>query len=474
MRWSTGIVLNIIKVPSFFVTLRGKVLKINVLRTQLILLLLLIFGMPFSAPAQTYDLPEGVRSQKVRFQLINNLIVIPIEVNGANLSFILDTGVSRPILFNLTDRDSVQLNHVTEITIQGLGGGNPIKALSSRGNQFRIKQIHNTDQLLYVVMDKQMNFSPSLGIPVHGIIGYDLFRDFVVEVNYRTKSLTFHDPRHYRQQQKNKDVTLPLTLINRKAYLDGLIDIDTLKDVPVKLLVDTGSSDAVWLFPDKQKGIGLPDKYYDDFLGKGLNGNIFGKRTMIKRIRIGDFELHNAKTAFPNMESFSAVKDLGDRNGSVGGEVLKRFNMVFNYPSNEVTLRKNANFKMPFHYNMSGIEIQHSGLRYIAERIADHQGLVKSEDRDFGTVQILMENRTRLSLVPEIVVSGIRAGSPAEEAGLQEGDVILAVNGKRIHQYKLQEVVKMLNEKEGKRVRLLIERFNKDLLFSFVLKNVFE
>ncbi len=474
MHCSAGIVLNIIKVPSFFVTLIGKVLKISVLRTRLIILLLLICGVPFLAPAQTYDLPDGAHSQKVRFELINNLVVIPIEVNGAKLSFILDSGVSRPILFNLTDQDSVQLNHVTEISIHGLGGGEPIKALSSRGNHFKLKKIHNYDQLLYVVMDKQMNFSPSLGIPIHGIIGYDLFRDFVVAINYHNKTLTFHDPRHYRPRQTNKNVILPLTLVKRKAYIDGLIDIDSLRDVPVKLLVDTGSSDAVWLFLNEKKGISLPDKYYDDFLGKGLNGNIFGKRTMIKRIRIGDFELHNAKTAFPNMETFSAIKDLGDRNGSVGGEVLKRFNIVFNYPMNEVTLRKNANFKMPFHYNMSGIEIQHSGLRYIAERIADHQGLVKGEERDFGTVQILMENRTRLSLVPEIVVSGIRAGSPADEAGLREGDVILAVNGKRIHQYKLQEVVKMLNEREGKRVKLLIERFNRDLLFSFVLKNVFE
>ena len=84
-----------------------------------------------------------------------------------------------------------------------------------------------------------------------------------------------------------------------------------------------------------------------------------------------------------------------------------------------------------------------------------------------------MENKTRLSLVPEIVVSAIRAGSPAEEAGLREGDVILAVNGKRIYKYKLQEVLKMLNDIEGKRIKVLIERYNKDLLFSFVLKKVF-
>ena len=65
-------------------------------------------------------------------------------------------------------------------------------------------------------------------------------------------------------------------------------------------------------------------------------------------------------------------------------------------------------------------------------------------------------------------------GGPADEVGLREGDVILAVNGKSVHKFKLQEVMGMINDKTGKRVRLLIERFNRDLLFSFVLGEVFE
>ena len=115
-------------------------------------------------------------------------------------------------------------------------------------------------------------------------------------------------------------------------------------------------------------------------------------------------------------------------------------------------------------------------MRYISERITNSLGVVKSDYKkdNLGNVQILVDNRTRLSLVPEIIVSGIRAGSPAEEAGLKEGDVILAVNGKKVHQYKLQEILSMINRKEGKKVKLLIERYNKDLLFSFVVKDIFK
>ena len=247
------------------------------------------------------------------------------------------------------------------------------------------------------------------------------------------------------------------------------------EELTVKLLMDTGSSDAVWLFQGSEDGLEVPQKHYDDYLGKGLSGSIYGKRTKVKQIRLGEHVLEDAKAAFPDMESFWALSELSDRDGSAGGELLKRFNMVVNYPDGEITLQKNAHFTEPFHFNMAGIEIEHAGMRYIAERITDNKGVVLQDEEDtFGTVQILTQSQTRLSLVPEIVVSAIRAGSPAAEVGLQEGDVILAVNGKSVHHYKLQEVMKMINEKKGKRVRLLIERLNNDLLFSFVLREVFE
>ena len=126
---------------------------------------------------------------------------------------------------------------------------------------------------------------------------------------------------------------------------------------------------------------------------------------------------------------------------------------------------------------MSGIELMHAGMRFITENLTDSKGVVKNDKNDhssFGNVQILFEGTTRLSLVPEIIVSSIRTGSPAHEVGLQEGDLILSVNGRSVHKYKLQEVLSMLNEREGKRVKLVIERSNKDLQFSFVLKKLFK
>lgn len=425
--------------------------------------------------AQHFHISNKKKFEKVRFELVNNLMVVPVKLNGTKLKFILDTGVRSPILFNLTQEDSIQINKVSQITLRGLGEGEPIDALRSVENTFKLGGAVSNNQMLYVVLDKDLNFSTSLGIPVHGIIGYDVFKDFVVEVNYAKQFLKLYNPEDYEYGDSKRMETLPLTIIGKKAFVDGAVTKEDNTEIPVKLLVDTGSSDALWLFHNPELGLEIPNQHYEDFLGKGLSGSIFGKRTKLKGMRIGSFQFNEAKAAFPYEESFYAIKNLGDRNGSVGGEVLKRFNIIFDYPNNKISLTKNSNFNNPFQYNLAGIDLQHNGVRYISESITDSRGVVDSEsNKSFGNVQILMTNRTRLSLVPEIVVSGIRAGSPAAEAGLKEGDVILAVNGKRIHDYKLQEILEMLNERKGKRVRVLIERYDKDILYSFVLKDLFE
>ena len=435
----------------------------------------LIWCCPVLLLSQNFKLPSGEKFQKVKFELVNNLIIIPIEVNGAQLSFILDSGVNKPILFNLSDKDSIQINNVSEIVIKGLGEGEPINALISSSNLFRIGEVVNTDQQLYVVMDKELNLSPRLGIPVHGIIGYDLFRDFIVELNYSSKYLKLHDPDLYRSKKSSKTRTLPLQIIQNKAYVQGDVLMKNKQCIPVKLLIDSGSSDALWLFEDLDRGLGVPRDNYVDFLGQGLSGSIYGKRTKIDGIKLAGFLLKDAKTAFPDLQYFNSMTTFGDRNGSLGGEVLKRFTLVFNYGNSTLSLRKNSLFNKPFDFNLSGIDIQHNGMRYISESIADVNGAVLADSgKSFGDVQILFENMTRLSMVPEIIVSGIRAGSPGHEAGLQEGDVILAVNGKKVHHYKLQQILQMLNDKEGKRVKVLIERYQKDMLITYVLKDVFK
>ncbi len=448
------------------------VLIVRILKRICFLLVVLCCSCQHFLGAQQYQLPDGKKTERIKFELLNNLIIIPLEVNGAKLSFVLDSGVNKPILFNLANQDSIQLNNVSEVTINGLGEGEAINALRSHGNEFKLGSVINSSQELYVVMDSDINFSSSLGIPIHGIIGFDLFRDFIVEVNYGKQYLKFHAPDQYRYKENTKIEVFDLSLDGTKAYVKANVALENNKKLGVKMLLDTGSSDAVWLF--ENDSIPLPRDYYMDFLGKGLAGDVYGKRTRLSQVQIGSFVLKNAKAAFPNMSVYDAVTDLGDRNGSFGGGLLKRFNIVFDYPNKKISLKKNINFKMPFQYNMSGIDLQHAGVRYVSERIMQTNSVMPEENIAYGSVQIILQGATRLSLVPEIIVSGIRAGSPASSSGLKEGDVILAVNGQRVHRYKLQEILLLLNKKKDKKVKVLVARSNENLIFSFMLKELFK
>ncbi len=94
---------------------------------QLIFLLLVTYS---SFSQGKFELQDNKESDKIRFKLINNLIIIPVEINGVELSFLLDTGVRKPIIFNfLNSTDSLAINKPENIYLRGLGGGEPIEAI---------------------------------------------------------------------------------------------------------------------------------------------------------------------------------------------------------------------------------------------------------------------------------------------------------------------------------------------------------
>ena len=157
------------------------------LRT-LCLLSVLFFTSSLAAQADFHIAKSAVKSQKIDIKLVNNLIIIPVEINGVELSFLLDTGVSKPIIFYFEGIDEVlKLNHSKRIYIRGLGNGEPIEAIKSEYNKFRVGDIQNNAQDMYVIYDQNLSFAPRLGFPVQGVIGYDFFKKFVVEVNYSSK-----------------------------------------------------------------------------------------------------------------------------------------------------------------------------------------------------------------------------------------------------------------------------------------------
>jgi hypothetical protein len=403
------------------------------------------------------------------FKLINNLVVIPVEVNGTKLTFLLDTGVSSTIMFSLSEIDSLELNDTKSIRLRGLGEGGSIPALKSNNNRIKIGGVTDIDHTVFVVFDKSLSLSKRMGIPVHGIIGYDFFKNLIVKTNYNTRKLSFYKPETYIEKECKKCEIFDLTFHNKKPYLNVTNIYENKTDI-YTLLIDSGSSDAIWLFDNSILEKNLKNKWFDDFLGQGLSGDIFGKRSKIPKMRIGNFEMTNIKVAFPSKESIENIKLFEERDGSIGGELLNKFTIIMNYPSKKITLKKNNKFKDPFHYNMSGLSIKHDGVVLVKNKRDSFKN--RSNDID-GATSITVSSTYDFFLVPKYVVSEIRKESPSYLVGIKEGDEILSVNGTQTHHYNLQEIIGFFSSKAGKKITLKIKRNNVILRKKFILTSVF-
>ena len=132
------------------------------------------------------------------------------------------------------------------------------------------------------------------------------------------------------------------------------------------------------------------------------------------------------------MDSLKGGND--DRNGTIGGEILSRFTTIYNFPKEEVYLKKNGAFKKGFHYNLSGLTIKAKGAR-----------------------------------LNVFEVTQVRDQSVSFKAGIEEGDIILSINGLESSMLDLNIVNSYLNRRPGKKVKLHVERNGEKLRKQFFL-----
>jgi hypothetical protein len=415
-------------------------------------------------------------SDKIHFKLINNLIIVPVEINGVELSFLLDTGVNKSIIFNFLNlSDSLQIKDTETIFLRGLGEGEAIKALKSKNNILKIGDAINLKQELFAVFNPNLNFAPRLGVPLHGIIGYDLFKDFVVEINYSSKYIRLTNPDVYKYKKCRSCETLNMEFYKNKPYIYAKVNIED-KQIPVKLLIDSGGSDALWLFEEDSLGIKSGNQYFDDFLGHGLTGSVYGKRSKIDGFSIKHFNLNKVNVSFPEPTSLIYVKLHKERNGSIAGNVLKRFNLIVNYQNETITFNKNRFFHDSFSYNKSGIELEQDGVRLVREKDYDYTNsdVFLGEYHKASRTTIVLSTKYKLDVKPAYSIVELRKDSPAEKAGLMVGDVLMKINKKSTDRYSLQEIMQMFYEEKGEQIKLDVERDGAPLSFVFYLEDIFK
>ncbi|WP_310557706.1 PDZ domain-containing protein [Flavobacterium sp.] len=420
-----------------------------------------------------FQFENGTDKVIIPFKIINNLIFIPIKVNKVELYFLLDSGVEETILFSMEDKKEVSFFNVEKISLRGLGSETSIEGLKSKNNTLEIKDLKSENHLLYIVLDQSFNLSSHIGIPVNGIIGYNFLKSNLVEINYDRKRITvYKDNEKNRKRIVNKYQMVPITIEKSKPYVLGTASIDS-SEISTKLLIDIGNSDALWLFENKDKSIKIPAKNFEDYLGKGFSGDVEGRRAQIKKFTFSKFAFSNPIVAFPDSTSIKNVRMVKDRAGSIGAEILKRFNLVFDYPNQQLFIKKNSHYKTPFYYNKSGIEVQHDGLQWVQETVS------------LETVPIIIGNavdnrgnnsnnnfKYKFVLKPIYIIANVRKNSPASVSGLQKGDVIVSINQKPGYEFTLEKINSVLKSEEENWITFEVERESQILKFKFQLLNV--
>jgi hypothetical protein len=408
--------------------------------------------------------------QQISFKLINNLIVVPIEINGKKLSFILDTGVNKTILFNLSKNDSLGLLNTKNVKLQGLGKGEAVDALISKKNIFKIKNLISSDETIYVILKDFFDLSSKMGTTIHGIIGYNLLKNFIVKVNYKSKKIDFYNPKTYSYKKCKKCEILPFTFYRKKPFINAKISLDSISNtfINVKLLVDSGGSDAMWLFENSKEAIKTPKRFFNDILGEGLSGAIFGNRSRISKFKMGQFVIENPTVSFLDSLSTHNARDYKERNGSIGGGILKRFKVWIDYPNKKITLKKNGSLNKGFNYNMSGLDIVYNGQQLVKEKSLSSFNSANGPNSNQNNSVSFVTNYS-FNFKPSYKIKNVVKNSPGYFAGLLKNDILLRINGKPVHELKIGDIIHKFQERDKKKIRITILRNGLKMKFEFRL-----
>jgi hypothetical protein len=394
----------------------------------LYMLCLLLLSLPSSAQIGFEIDNKKHRKVRLPFEMHRNLILIKAKINGYGpFNFLLDTGVSNSIITDPGLKDSLQLSQGRNIVLVGAGDGDNLQAFVTYGLTIQMPGITATKHSMVVLSSDILQLSNYVGVPVHGILGYDFFCNMVVDINFHSNTITLHKPLNYKY--KRKGVAVPIILEEKRPYLKAFSQIDDSTIVPVKLIIDTGAGHALSLETGTHEKITISDPAIRTQLGIGLNGIISGYMGRTKNFNIGRYQIKNIITSFPDF-GLVAAKNKIPRNGNLGIDMLRRFNITFDYSRQMMYLKPNRFYKEPFEHDMCGIELIAGGETY--------------------------RQYTIYKIYPD---------TPAAEAGLLPGDELIAINSSMLKDMEITAVSKLLRSRHGRRLSILLKR-NESLIFT--------
>jgi hypothetical protein len=367
-----------------------------------------------SVNAQYFVFQGHRKKEIIPFKLVKNLMVVPLVINGKGpYNFVLDTGVG---LFLITDPklvDTLQIQNLRSITIAGFGEGANLGAYVTPSLRVQLGSAVAASLPAAILKKDVFELSGFAGMPIHGLIGYELFSSFSVKISYSQSLITLYRPD--KAYVLRKGAKIPITIEDRKPYLETEITLNDGRKVKVKLIIDTGAGHPLSLESLDGKPFQVPEVNIAANLGVGLTGAIAGYIGRVPSIKLGKYILKNVIASFPDYKDVGSKVFSVDRNGNMGNSILKRFDIVFDYSSQAMYVKPSTFLKEPFEHDMSGMELSSAPPDY---------------------------NR--------VIITRIEPYSPAELVGLKKDDEILSINFKPVKDMTMQEIDNLFRSKNDR------------------------
>ena len=354
----------------------------------------------------------------VPFEASNNLIIVQTSVNGAKpLSFILDTGASGTVISESAAKD-------LGLKLEGQGNasaqGGEIEMAFVKQASLRLSKDVELPNLTLAAI-RLNGLEAGLGRKVDGILGYEIFKRFVVEIDYASRAVKFYEPQTYKYAGRGK--TIPIVIEDNTPFVRAEVVPADQQSFEGNFLVNTGLTGTLAFnspFVAQNKLLELLPNTKAITFGSILAGKSAGRIGRVKSLRFGGILIENPVANF----SQDAAGDDSDAEsaGMIGGEVLRRFKLIVDYSRSQIILEPNKQISDAYEFDMSGASLAAGG-----------------EGFKIFKVRSLIEK------------------SPAAEAGLQVGDAIISINGKPTNEMTLEQIRRIFRQ-AGQIYKLSIRR----------------
>lgn len=374
------------------------------------LLIALLLATLARAQEEFIETPSRVLTRIPFKQLTGGVVILHARLDGFpdTLNFILDSGSSGISLDSSTVDHLKLVPEPSDKTIRGIAGIKKVSFLYDRTLLFPGLAV---DSLDFHVNDYSV-LTTVYGERVDGIIGYSLLSRYIVKVNYDSLKIEICS---------NGTIRYARNGFLLKPYISTLpVHPARVRDdlsYNARFLHDIGAGVCLMLSKDfvEDSGILYTKRKLWPKEGEGIGGTINMNLTVIKELRLGPYRFRNVPTyIFDDEYNVTSYPYLA---GLIGNDILRRFNVIFNYAKKEIHLVPNTHFREPFDYSYSGIELYY---------VDGH-----------------------------IVVGSVAPGSPAALGGIREGDIVVGINNAFNQNFNYY---KAILQSSNERLRLVIRR----------------